>query len=201
MGFDVSTTHSLYQTENGHRVDPFFWERDGDSWYLPFDLQRASGSVDFMIGAERVADLLNFGGGGGELSEVHTTAAGGLPYNPNSILGDSCPEMPPLPQADKKKKKDEAFDTFFDMPLTMRFNVRHARDFVADSRHPPWERISTPKADAALGCISELLFRSDRRIAQNASVTLPDARPALLGGEFEAGRRSATAPAIICTSD
>ncbi len=172
MGFDVSTTHSLYQTENGHRVDRFFWERDGAQWYSPFDLQRASGSVDFMIGAERVADLLNFGGGGGELSEFDTTAAGGLPYNPNNILGDSRPEMPPLPQADKKKKKDEAFDTFFDMPLTMRFNVRHARDFVADSKTSTmganFDAKLTPRWDASVSYYFDL----DRRIAQNASVTL-----------------------------
>jgi len=170
VGLDLSTTHSLYQRVGNTRVDRFFWERDGGSWFTPFELMRASGSIDFGVGAEKFTDLFSFGSG--EIETVSdTTSRDNLPYNPNQGLGGERPEMPPLPQDDRKKKVDD-FQSFFDMPISMRVNLRHARDFIADSKTSTLGTTLDTQITPRWSATMSYYFDLDRKLAQNASVTI-----------------------------
>jgi hypothetical protein len=59
LGIDVSTTHSLYDTDaSGRRIRRFFWDRPNAKWYAPLDILNASINVGFSIQAESVGSLL-----------------------------------------------------------------------------------------------------------------------------------------------
>jgi len=167
IGLDLSTTHSMYERVGGRAVNRFFWERDGGAWYSPFDLLRASGSVDFSVRAERVADLFRFRSPKSGNMDEELTLGEDLPYNPSEVI-PADPEVPPLPQADK----EETSETFLDMPLSMRFNIRHARDYVSDTKTSTlgssFDGQLTPRWTVSVSYYFDL----ERNVAQNAGITM-----------------------------
>lgn len=171
VGFDVSTVHSLYERRGNTAVNNFFWERDNASWFAPFDLLRASGSVDVSIGSETVGDLLRFSSGGEELKLEDSTAAQGepnLPPPPGAMQTEEDFELPPLPQAEESDEPS----TFIDMPVSLRFNLRHARDYIADSKTSTLGATLNSQLTPRWGFDFNYYFDLDRRIAQNASLTI-----------------------------
>lgn len=172
LGFDLSTVHSLYERRGTTPVNTFFWDRDGAKWYAPLDLLRASGSVDFAIRAESVADLFSFKSNKLSLSEE-------VPFDPQSVLPPaprSAPqnydaELPPLPEAEEPRKA-EGPQTFVDMPITLRFNIRHARDYLSHSRTTTLFSSVNSQLTPRWSFDISHYFDMDRKIAQNASVSI-----------------------------
>ena len=173
VGLDLSTTHSFYERKGTRVVNKLFWERDDAQWYAPFDLLRASGSVDFSVRAERFADLFKFRSRQTQTGSAEDTLAyTELPLNPSEALRPlDDVELPPLPEAESESKSEE-MRTFLDMPLTMRFNVRHARDYVNSTTTSTlganFDGQLTPRWTVS----TSYYFDLDRKIAQNAGVTI-----------------------------
>lgn len=170
VGLDLSTVHSLYAYNGNVKTDEFYWERSG-AWYAPFDLLSASGSVDFSIGAERFGDLFKFHQPREDAEEEVLNDSleqeTELPYNPSQALPDENPELPPVPQAES-----EDMQTFLDMPISMRFNLRHALNYQTDTRTSTlgsnFESQLTPRWTMSVSYYFDL----ERNIPQNAGVSI-----------------------------
>ncbi|MBK6764870.1 MAG: hypothetical protein IPG71_00800 [bacterium] len=171
IGLDFSTVHSFYEREGTRAQNRFFWERDGGAWYAPLDLLRASGSVDFSIGAETVSDLLRFSSGQEQIKSGDSTQARGtllLPEPPGTMKTEIEDDLPPLPQSPEAQGPE----TFIDMPVRMSFNLRHSRDYVSDSKITTLGTTVTSQLTPLWGFDFNYYFDLERRIAQNASVSI-----------------------------
>lgn len=168
VGLDLSTVHSLYQHSNSRKIDEFFWERDDAKWYAPIELLSASGSVDFSIGAERFGDLFSFRTAPMQEAPIDTmNTESDLPLNASRALEDRGPDLPPLPEA-----QSEDMRTFFDMPIRMRFNLRHAVNYLTQSKTSTlgsnFDAQLTPRWSATVNYYFDL----ERKLPQNAGVTI-----------------------------
>jgi hypothetical protein len=172
VGLDLGTTHSMYERQGTRVINKFFWDRDGAQWYAPFDLLRASGSVDFSVRAETFVDLFKFKSRekparGEQNDSLDVTETSELPLNPSESLDHEQDDRPPLPQAET-----EDMQTFLDMPVSMRFNIRHARDYVNISKTSTlganFDGQLTPRWTMSLSYYFDL----DTKTPENAGVTL-----------------------------
>ncbi|MCB9367378.1 MAG: LPS-assembly protein LptD [Calditrichaeota bacterium] len=171
LGLDFSTVHSFYEFRNGRAIESFFWDRAGADLLSPLNLLSASGSMNVSLSAETVRDLFSFRSNKKqELSKDSmnvgapvTPAMAGVPEEIEDLL-------PPLPEDDKAQEPE--IETFADMPFSMTFDIRHARNYVSDSRTSTLSTTLNSQLTPRWSFDISHYFDLERRISQNASVSI-----------------------------
>jgi len=105
VSLDISTTHSFYQKSGTQRVNQFFWDRPGATFWSPLELKSLSASVSFGLKDERLGKTF------------------GIRERGASVL-DTTDAAPPRPKR----------ATLFDMPYSTNFSFYHTWDFEHDEK-------------------------------------------------------------------
>ncbi|MFH1737986.1 MAG: putative LPS assembly protein LptD, partial [bacterium] len=179
LSFDVGTTHSWYaHNESNGKVNTFFFDSEGGSWFSPLELTNMNTNVGISLRPETIGALFEFGGAPEEelpdslLLDEQTSLEdeqGDIPFDPALTPEHSVRNIPPAPQA----KKGQGPTQLYQMPLDIDLSFHQTRDFLrgtsASNRLSSTMRFElTPRWKSSMN----FTFDLDEKKTSNASVTV-----------------------------
>jgi hypothetical protein len=174
LGFDVSTTHSLYEYVNPaggipYAVNTFYWDRSGGKWYQPIKLLNANFNVSFSISADPMGSVLGLGRkkkAEADSSEQADTT--GYMFRPPSAASGLLGSIPPpaFPTGPVMRGPSELYQ----MPLTLAVNIHEARDYVNYSKTSGFGVRATMSLTPRWSMNMDYNFDLDRKKVNNVNV-------------------------------
>jgi hypothetical protein len=179
LSFDVSTTHSWYEhNESNGKVNNFFFNSDGGSWYAPLELTNMNTNVGINLRPESLGSLFDFGSHRDEelpdslllrKQQQIEQDQEEVPFEPNLTQQGSVRDIPPAPQA----KESEGPSQLFAMPFDISFTFHQTKDFLRNTSasNTLSSRMSldlTPRWKSSMNFTYDL----DEKTPSNASVTI-----------------------------
>jgi lipopolysaccharide assembly outer membrane protein LptD (OstA) len=179
LSFDISTTHSLYQSGVGGRINSFYWERDDAAWYSPLELTRMGATLGINLRAKTIGSIFDFG----RREEVQETDSlllqmqeelglDAVPFDPGLTSGTLPSNLPPSPQQ-RQGVEDDGPSQFYQMPIDMQFTVHRTQNFADGGTTTNTLRSNmrlslTPRWSTSVTYVLDL----EDRLPDNASVNI-----------------------------